>query len=116
MKLSVTLCALLISSPLVAQTPSTYNLTVHVTESEIGYDCSGGHGCEHTQTLRVTVDRQQYELQAETLLSKGVIALGDYPARLSQDVHKPTNEFSRQYTIQFPDGSTRTFDVIGTGQ
>jgi hypothetical protein len=108
----LTLCTLLFPLALRAQTPSAYNLTVHVVGSSIGEECAG-HACEHSQNLRVTIDGQKYELQSDTLLAKGVIALGDYPGRLITDEHKPTKEFTREYTLQFPDGSTRNFQVIG---
>jgi hypothetical protein len=109
-------CVLLLSGPLSAQTNSPYNLTVHVTGSQITYDCTGASSCSHAQILHVVIDGQPYQLEAHTLLPRGVISLGDYPARLASDEQKSTNEFTRAYTIQFPDHSTRTFDVIGVGQ
>jgi len=50
---------------------------------------------------------------SETVLPKGVVALGDYKARLVNDKQKPTHEFTRDYDLKFPDGSTRKFSVIG---
>lgn len=94
-----------------------YPVSVHVTTSRMGKDCGevtkGSSGCKVTQVLDVVIDGTKYELQAETLLAKGVVALGDYKARLVSDKKKPTNEIMRQYELQFPDRSTRKFEVIG---
>jgi len=115
-RLLIASCALMLSGPLAAQTNSPYNVTVHVVGSHVTYHCTGVSTCGHAQILQVVIDGQPYELEADTILPKGVISLGDYPARLASDETKSTNEFTRQYTLQFPDHSTRTFDVIGVGQ
>ena len=63
--------------------------------------------------LDAVVEGKKYELRSETILPKGVVALGDYKAKLVSDKQKPTHEFTREYDLMFPDGSTRKFSVIG---
>ncbi len=94
-----------------------YTVTVHVAETRTGSDChdvtNGSSLCKSTQDLVASIDGARYELRSETLLSKGLVALGDYPAKLVRDEQKPTHEFTRGYDLLFPDGSTRTFEVVG---
>lgn len=110
--------SLLFSLPLFAASPSTdYNLNIHVSQSRIGTDCSsvnkGESTCESVQQLSALIDGAKYELEAKTLLPKGIVALGDYKAKLTKDKQKSTHEFNRTYSLMFPDGSTRDFDVTG---
>ena len=42
-----------------------------------------------------------------------LLALGDYKAKLVQDVHKTTYESSQAYEFLFPDKKTRRFFVVG---
>lgn len=103
------------SSTLLAQTGTAYTLTVHVMETRLDQDCGvmrGQSACEYAQTLRVTIDGRKFELRSETLRPKGLVALGDYQARLADDQTKPTGEFTREYTLRLRDGSTRTYQVI----
>jgi hypothetical protein len=108
---------LLAAAPLLGQAAADYTLGVHVTASRIGSDCGevskGTSSCRATQVLDAVVEGKKYELRSETILPKGVIALGDYKAKLVSDKQKPTHEFTREYDLMFPDGSTRKFSVIG---
>lgn len=109
---------LLFSLPLFAASPSAdYNINIHVSQSRIGTDCGsafkGSSTCESVQQLSVLVDGAKYELESKTLLPKGVVALGDYKAKLVKDQQKPTHEFNRTYSLMFPDGSARDFVVTG---
>lgn len=105
------------AAPLMGQAPAEYTLGVHVTASRIGSDCGevskGTSSCRATQMLDAVIDGKKYELRSETILQKGVVALGDYKAKLVSDKQKPTHEFTREYDLMFPDGSTRKFTVIG---
>lgn len=110
--------SLLFSLPLFAASPSAdYNITIHVSESRIGTDCGsvikGDSFCKSVQKLSVMIDGAKYELEAETRTPKGIIAIGDYKAKLVKDQQKPTHEFSRIYELMFPDGTTRQFTVTG---
>lgn len=108
---------LLFSLPLFAASPAAdYNLTIHVSETRIGTDCGvavGNSTCKSVQLLSALVDGAKYELESETFFPKGIVALGDYKARLIPGQEKPTHELNRSYELMFPDGSTRKFRVIG---
>ena len=108
---------MLAAAPLRGQVAADYTVGVHVTASRIGSDCGevskGSSSCRATQVLDVLIDGSKYELRSETILAKGVVALGDYKAKLVSDKQKPTHEFTREYDLMFPDGSTRKFSVIG---
>ena len=105
---SILALTLLFSLPLFAASPSAdYNLTIHVSESRIGT------GRANTQDLSVLVDGVKYEMESLTIFPKGIVALGDYKAKLVKDQQKPTHEFSRIYELMFPDGTTRQFTVTG---
>jgi hypothetical protein len=109
--------AIVLSVPLYAQTKSAdYAVKVHVSASHIGTDCGvtkGDSSCKSVQQITVLVDGAKYELQSETFFPKGIVALGDYQAKLVDDQQKPTREFTRTYDLRFADGSTRKFHVIG---
>jgi hypothetical protein len=111
------LAMFLVAVPLSGQAAADYTTGVHVTASRIGSDCGevskGTSSCRATQMLEAAVDGKKYELRSETILQKGVVALGDYKAKLVSDKQKPTHEFTREYDLMFPDGSTRKFSVIG---
>lgn len=106
-----------LSLPIYAQSKATdYGVKIHVSASHIGYDCgvaNGDSSCRSVQQVSATIDGAKYELESETFFPKGVVALGDYQAKLVSDEQKPTHEFSRVYDLMFPDGSTRKFRVMG---
>jgi hypothetical protein len=109
---------LLFSLPLFANSPSAdYNITIHVSESRIGTVCSrvnkGDSNCDSAQRILGLIDGAKYELESKTVFPKGIVALGDYKAKLIKDQQKPTHEFNRTYSLMFPDGSTRDFVVTG---
>lgn len=98
------------------QSKAEYTIPVHVTESHIGLSCTttkGTSSCKSTQVLTAQVEGKKYEIESATFFSKGLVALGDYHAKLHDHKEKPTGEFTRSYDLMFPDGSTRTFNVIG---
>ena len=118
MKRSATLLLSLLLSPwLLAQAPpanpAAFPLTVHVLYSRAVVGDTGLSG----QQLETVIDGQQVELYS---VSKGVLALGDYPAVLSTKVRAPTSrpnsyDLYRGYDLLMPDGKTRTYTVSGLG-
>lgn len=116
--LKLALCLLTFAVPSLAfgQAKAGYTIPVHVLESHIGLSCNttkGTSSCKSTQVLTAQVEGKKFELESETFFSKGLVALGDYQAKLGDHKEKPTGEFTRSYDLMFPDGSTRTFNVIG---
>ena len=116
MKLSLFLLMFVAPSFAFSQGKGDYTIPVHVSESHIGLSCNttkGTSSCKSTQVLTAQVEGNKYQLESETFFSKGLVALGDYYAKLSDHKEKSTKEFTRSYDLMFPDGSTRTFNVIG---
>ena len=116
MKLLLILLVVAAPSLTFGQSKTGYTIPVHVLESHIGLSCTTTKwtsSCKSTQVLTALVEGKKYELESETFFAKGIVALGDYHAKLSNHKEKPTEEFTRSYDLMFPDGSTRTFNVIG---
>ena len=66
--------------------------------------------------LRVIIDGKKYTLDAESSFSLKkieLLALGDYPAKLVQDIHPTSYKSFQTYKFLFPDGKTRKFVVVG---
>ena len=90
--------------------PADFPVKVHVVFSR--YVTSTAY-----QQIEAVIDGQRVEL---TGLSRGVLALGDYPARISAKVHGPKNPNSydvyKGYDFLMPDGNVRTYQVTAFGQ
>jgi hypothetical protein len=83
---------------------------VHVTASR---RVKHSESTPRYQYLDVTINGRKYELES-VLGVEGLLALGDYKARLSSDEHGNGGYDSRQvYEFQFPDKRTREFLVVG---
>lgn len=94
--------------------PSLYTLTVHVSASEYAPPDDVTN-----EILTVTIDAKHYRLRGGTTSAKNKFALinpGDYQARLTQDEHKTGYESRQKYEFLFPDGTTRSFQVIGQSE
>ena len=90
--------------------PADYPLAVHVVASRALFTNN-----QSIQQLFAVVDGRQVELEGS---SAGVLALGDYKARLigSYTPTKPNAYDIRvAYEFLFPDGHTRPYGVTGLG-
>lgn len=101
-----------------APNPDEYSINVHVTSSYWRMAPRILVGPEPVQRLAVIIDGKKFELEASATMANrnaGVtlLALGDYKAKLVQDVHKTTYESSQAYEFLFPDKKTRRFFVVG---
>jgi hypothetical protein len=85
--------------------PIDHPITVHVTSAQF---VSG------FQEMSVVIDGKQYELSGPFI--NGLLALGDYKARLIKDEHKTAYESAQEYEFLFPDNKTRKFSVIGQSE
>ena len=85
--------------------PSDYPVTIHVSSSQF---VSG------FQQLEGIIDGKPYELSGPFV--NGLLALGDYKARLIKDEHKTTYESNQEYELLFSDSKTGKFSVIGQSE
>ena len=98
-----------------APNPDEYSINIHVVSSY--FVTVPGHGgtAGTVQRLGVLIDGKRYELSA--LASRGgLLALGDYKARLVRDEHKTTYESRQDYELAFPDKTTKRFSIIGQSE
>jgi hypothetical protein len=86
--------------------PADYTITVHVGACHLSFV-----SLSTLQNLDVVINGKAFELQAVS--NDGVLALGDYKAKLVQDLHKTAYESSQTYEFLFPDMKVRKFSVIG---
>ncbi|MGA8151150.1 MAG: hypothetical protein WB952_09385 [Terriglobales bacterium] len=92
-----------------------YPINVHVTSSQ--WDVVPTTiGPQGVQRLNVIIDGKKYELEAEAKGRIALLELGDYKAKLIEDIHKNTYEFTQTYELQFSDKKTRKFFVIGRSE
>ena len=114
-KLALALLLLLSTTAFAAaDKPNSADFTakVHVISSAFVQTGDNLYG----QVLETTIDGQPVQLRG---ISAGVLALGDYPARISPKIHGPKNpntyDIYRGYDLLMPDGTTRTYTVTGLG-
>jgi len=69
-------------------------------------------GASGDRKLNVIINGKKYELEAPAKRTR-LSALGDYKAKLIEDVHKNSYESTQTYELQFSDGKTRKFIVVG---
>jgi hypothetical protein len=92
--------------------PADFTIAVHVQSSRSIYRSSAARTViETTQHLDVIIDGKKYALEAWDF--RDVLPVGDYKARISKDDVKPDHEYSRVYELQFADGTTRKYAVVG---
>jgi hypothetical protein len=91
-----------------------FNVKVHVMSSGAQWV---GTSTAYVQVLETMIDNQAVELRAAN--SDGLLALGDYPARLLAGWHQPKHpnnyDIYRAYDLLMPDGAKRTFVVTRLG-
>jgi hypothetical protein len=85
--------------------PAEYTVNVHVSSSSTAYNM---------QQLSVVIDGKNYSLQSGT--APGLLALGDYKAKLVKDEHKTPYDSIQVYEFLFSDKKTRRFEVVGQSE
>lgn len=107
----------------IAQTKNQaeYTLSVHVVSSQIVQVCGsvnfGSSGCYLAQQLAVTTNGKRYDLQATHKSGgKGVLAIGDYKARVTKEERPSSWELLRTYELLLPDNTTRSFTLVGESE
>ena len=92
-------------------TPADFPATLHVVSSASVFEAGSP-----AQVLEVTIGGQPMQLTA--LVTNGVLALGDYPARLLPPYkydHAKSYDVDRTYELLLPDGSTRKYELTRLG-
>jgi hypothetical protein len=91
-----------------APAPEEFSINVHVTSS---YRLARGPG---GQGLDVVIHAKKYQLSGVS--RGGLLALGDYKAKLVKDEHQTAYESDQEYEFLFPDNKTRKFEVVGQSE
>lgn len=107
---------MLLATTASAQTDTTaYPLTATVEGSHIAIQCDemkGSSLCIPYLQISALINGRHLELQGG-VAKDGILVLGDYKARLVSDQHKKQYHSNQLYELQYPDGSTEKFGVIG---
>ena len=115
------LIALLVLTPSLAvaqkaEAGSTdYTIAVHVQSSRLVNECGSdtkGSSCDWSQRLTVMIDGKKYELE-EQRSRVDLLRVGDYKAKIVKDETTRAYEYWRIYELQFADGKTRKYTVVG---
>jgi len=95
--------------------PADFSVTVHVVSSASLLGGAGTNTFDY-QVIEVVIGNETLQLRSG---SEGVLALGDYQARVSTSVHGPkypnTYDVYRGYDFLMPDGKVRTYTVTRLG-
>jgi hypothetical protein len=109
--------SLILASAGSAQTATDHPLTAQVIASRMDSLCTGtSSNCYHFLHLTVIIDAHHYELLDDNTDAKrkqGILMLGSYKARLVKDTHSKPYRSYREYELQYPDGETERFTVVG---
>lgn len=113
--------AIALFSPAVASatgqtSPADFPITIHVVASHSRVLVYSGLS-NYIQYIETVIDNQPVELGCN---SEGVLALGDYQARVSTKIHSPSKkpnsyDIYRGYDLLMPDNVIRTCEVTGLG-
>jgi hypothetical protein len=83
-----------------------YSINVHVTSS---YTLA-----ENRLGLDVVINAKKYQLLG--VPTHGLLAPGDYKAKLITDEHPTAYNSYQEYEFLFPDKKTRRFEVVGQSE
>src|SRR6202034_1558746 len=78
-----------------------YAINVHVTSSQ-WVVVPTTLGLQTTQKSNVIIDGKKYELEAQAKAPVTLLSLGDYNAKLIEDVHKTAYESTQPTSCTFP--------------
>jgi hypothetical protein len=88
-----------------APAPDDYSINVHVTSS---YLLNG------LQAMDVVIHSKKYQLSG--VFRVGLLAPGDYKAKLVKDEHKTAYQSAQEYEFLYPDNKTGKFEVVGQSE
>jgi hypothetical protein len=114
---------LLLQTPLILaadkkpNNPADFPVKLHITTSST-QTLPTGTGV-YIQVLETVINGQPVRLEYANTYNDGLIALGDYAARISTKVHSPvssnTYDIYLGYDLLMPDGKVRTYTVTRLG-
>jgi hypothetical protein len=106
---------LFIASASAQSSNSAYRLVVTVQGSSI--DCGTAAeemaGCAPHMNLSVIIEGRHLELSGSKIAKHGILALGEYKAKLVTDKHEKPYFSEQVYELQYPDGETEKYTVTG---
>jgi hypothetical protein len=98
--------------------PADYTIVVHVQSSKLVNTRDTDFEksiCNSELQLVVLIDGNKFELQDQRS-NCSVIHVGDYKARIAKEDTSHSYSYTRSYEILFPDGTTRTYSVVGESE
>lgn len=100
-------------------TPDTYPIAIRVTSEHWKAWLSPNYS-DAVLRLKVVIDGKKYTLQSESVrywhTLPSLMTLGRYPARIVREHHASDKEYSVEYALKMPDGTSRKFVVIGESE
>jgi hypothetical protein len=111
------LWVILFAASVSAQSQDTaYPLTATVQSSHVSIRCddvrNGQSQCSPYLEISAVISGRHLEMEGGKA-RQGYLAPGDYKAKLVSDEHKKPYFTQQEYEIQYPDGATEKFRVIG---
>ena len=108
---------LLASLILTACQPQSVNVPVTVVVKETQVVEQTSIGPRGYQKLNVIIDRKKLECKAEVPSGRPtLLGLGEYRAKLVEDVHRHSYESIQTYEFRLADNVTRRFTVTGQSE
>ena len=116
MKKTASLLILLTATCWGQSNDTQHSITVHVSSSHwvIEQTSIGPRGYQKVDAI---INGKKFECRAEVPSGRPtLLAVGDYTAKLVEDVHKHSYEFVQTYEFRFADNTTRRFMVTGQSE
>ena len=92
-----------------------YPINVHVSSSQ-WVVIPTTLGPQSVLKLAVVINGKKYELEAEARGRIALLNLGDYKAKLTEDIHKTPYQSTQTYEFLFSDQKTMKFAVVGQNE
>ena len=104
-----------LSTPVAYAQTADYTTTVHVSSARYVLMEEFVNKVGTFEELNVVIDGQKLQL-AMLAGKEGLLATGDYKAKLIKDEHKSSYESSKTYEFLLPDKRKMKFNVVGQSE
>ncbi len=107
---------LFVASASAQSSSSAYPIAVTVQGSSVVDVCDVSQGSSLDfmyMKLSVIIEGRHLELRGNKPIRNGILALGEYKAKLVTDKHEKPYVSDQVYELQYPDGATERFTVTG---